>query len=565
MRPLFLLLLSCAACTGLPGSAQAAEAQNTAPTPGFAGDFLIAYSAERQSDWQTSLSALQALAARDPHNQEILHRLTLLALNAGDFDTAAAQARPLLTLDTNLHLAQLVSLTEAVRQDNPAEARHLLGQMSRDGMGHYLIPFLSAWLADSPAAAEQALLPVKSMPSLQSFYHLHLALLDTTHGKLRQADAAFLKAAAAMPNFHVMQLAIGHFLKRGEPQRVASLLSAANLGNTISPDLLRELSRSTEMTAPYSRRMGLAEVLYNFATLLQAEGANDVALPYLNLALALRPDFPEARLHAGDLLARTARYSEARTSYQRVAANMPMRDQARLRLAILDAIDGHMAEAAAALSTLASSSPDWAEVWQQLGDAQLAAGHLDEAVTAYTQIITLTSLSAEDRGRALLARSRTHTLRNADDKAEADLEAAVALMPQNASLLNHLGYLWAVGGTRLDEAAGLITRALALDPQNGSILDSLGWLRLQQGQSAEAVRLLENASESLPYDPVVNNHLGDAYWAVGREREARFQWNRALTYRDAPGLETLSIDELRAKIERGPAVQISAERHELQN
>jgi Flp pilus assembly protein TadD len=28
---------------------------------------------------------------------------------------------------------------------------------------------------------------------------------------------------------------------------------------------------------------------------------------------------------------------------------------------------------------------------------------------------------------------------------------------------------------------------------------------------------------------VINEHLGDAYWRVGREREARFQWRRALS------------------------------------
>jgi cytochrome c-type biogenesis protein CcmH/NrfG len=30
-------------------------------------------------------------------------------------------------------------------------------------------------------------------------------------------------------------------------------------------------------------------------------------------------------------------------------------------------------------------------------------------------------------------------------------------------------------------------------------------------------------------DPDVNNHLGDAYWRVGRRTEAQFQWNRVLT------------------------------------
>jgi hypothetical protein len=28
-------------------------------------------------------------------------------------------------------------------------------------------------------------------------------------------------------------------------------------------------------------------------------------------------------------------------------------------------------------------------------------------------------------------------------------------------------------------------------------------------------------------DPVINDHLGDAYWKVGRRLEAKFQWTHA--------------------------------------
>ena len=39
----------------------------------------------------------------------------------------------------------------------------------------------------------------------------------------------------------------------------------------------------------------------------------------------------------------------------------------------------------------------------------------------------------------------------------------------------------------------------------------------------------------MAFDPgsgVINDHLGDAYWRVGRKREARFQWSRALSVKD---------------------------------
>ncbi len=33
---------------------------------------------------------------------------------------------------------------------------------------------------------------------------------------------------------------------------------------------------------------------------------------------------------------------------------------------------------------------------------------------------------------------------------------------------------------------------------------------------------------------MINDHLGDAYWRAGRTREARFQWQRALTFKPEP-------------------------------
>ncbi len=64
------------------------------------------------------------------------------------------------------------------------------------------------------------------------------------------------------------------------------------------------------------------------------------------------------------------------------------------------------------------------------------------------------------------------------------------------------------------------------------------------------MRYLERAVELRPDDPVLNDHLGDALWKVGREREARFQWDQSLTLKPEPedALKT------RRKLEEGLVV-----------
>jgi len=54
------------------------------------------------------------------------------------------------------------------------------------------------------------------------------------------------------------------------------------------------------------------------------------------------------------------------------------------------------------------------------------------------------------------------------------------------------------------------------------------------GRYEEAVVELERAIELKPEDPVINDHLGDAYWRAGRQLEARFQWNHARDLKPEP-------------------------------
>ena len=44
-----------------------------------------------------------------------------------------------------------------------------------------------------------------------------------------------------------------------------------------------------------------------------------------------------------------------------------------------------------------------------------------------------------------------------------------------------------------------------------------------------AVEHLERAVELRPDDPVINDHLGDIYWQIGRKLEAKYQWQQSLT------------------------------------
>ena len=121
---------------------------------------------------------------------------------------------------------------------------------------------------------------------------------------------------------------------------------------------------------------------------------------------------------------------------------------------------------------------------------------------------------------------------------------ALRLVPENAMVLNYLGYSWLSRSIKLDQARKLIEKAAAKDPENGSIIDSLGWVQYKTQDIAAAVETLERAVRLSPGNSVISDHLGDAYWKSGRLREARFEWRHAL----ATAEDDENIERIKAKM-----------------
>lgn len=117
---------------------------------------------------------------------------------------------------------------------------------------------------------------------------------------------------------------------------------------------------------------------------------------------------------------------------------------------------------------------------------------------------------------------------------ERDLRAILDQDSNNAAALNALGYSLANHSTRYEEAQSLIERALALQPNDASIIDSLGWVLYRRGQHAEALAQLRRAAALLT-DPEVAAHLGEVLWSTGDSEQARAVWREALQqYPDDP-------------------------------
>jgi Flp pilus assembly protein TadD len=188
--------------------------------------------------------------------------------------------------------------------------------------------------------------------------------------------------------------------------------------------------------------------------------------------------------------------------------------------------DGQSDAALAELQRAAEARPAEASIAYLLAGQLVQMKRFDEALTALNGPLLNT---AEQGFEVHFLRGAAYEALNRKPEAEAELWAALQKQPNNPTVLNYLGYLWVDTGTRVEQGAEMIARAFAADPSDGNIQDSLGWAQYRRGQFDVAVETLEQAVAKEPANAEINDHLGDAYWAVGRQREAGFQWNRVLT------------------------------------
>jgi predicted negative regulator of RcsB-dependent stress response len=75
----------------------------------------------------------------------------------------------------------------------------------------------------------------------------------------------------------------------------------------------------------------------------------------------------------------------------------------------------------------------------------------------------------------------------------------------------------------------------------------MAWYYFKTEAYPEALSLFEYAINMMPYDPIINEHYGDALWMMGKSAEARFHWGKALELEP----EEDTIEDIKIKILKG--------------
>jgi tetratricopeptide (TPR) repeat protein len=220
-------------------------------------------------------------------------------------------------------------------------------------------------------------------------------------------------------------------------------------------------------------------------------------------------------------------WSQATVTAEEAVQKYPNDRSLKLMLAGQLADTGKPDEALQQARSLLKGTPEDREVYLNLGNMYMRLKRWKEADENLNKALAL-STKQEDKDYVNFVIASAYERQKKYDEAENMFKQLLGNDPNNAMVLNYLGYMLADRGVRVDEAIGYLKKAVRLDPQNGAYLDSIGWAYFKKGDMVLAEENLRHATERMGSDPTVQDHLAEVYAKTGQLKLAAAAWERAL-------------------------------------
>lgn len=545
-----LLVSGCATRSLFPDEND--SAQLIRPSAPAEYDFLVGQDFERQGDLEAALAAYRRAIAKDPNSAFLHLKLSQLAVRlTGKLDLALEHALIAQRLDpadaqTRVYLASLYrlhgNLGEAekyLRHEDQTpisvDAGLLLGQLYLEAKRPHDALAAGQWvIAQSPeqvpgyfaisAAYTQLAEPQKAEQALRD-------ALRATNGDM--AVYQQLLQLRREQGGVAAQLEVYREILATDPQHYGTLRDLASAYLTLDRNAeARDTLREIEKFYPddYRSLVTLAVVEYELGEFAAAAG-------HFERVLAAEPLQYDFVYFLGLCRMELAQLDAAVPLFESVPPNHDRFADARIQLAAIfekqNDLERALENLLAARDQRPSRSLDYytATLMARLGD-------YDDALLLLEPLLKETP----DDTELLYQLGLVHGEAKQSAQAEAYMQRVIAQDSEHWGALNYLGYSWAERGENLDQAETFLRHAVELRPKDGFILDSLGWLYYMQGQSlvaqgkpVEAEALLRRAVETLKRanelsggDPVIFEHLGDAYRALGDTKRALEMYRKAL-------------------------------------
>ncbi len=537
------------------------ELSSTSNQPHSYGAYIAGRVAHLRSDFNNAADYYIQALNKDPNNIELLNSIYLILTSQGRVSEAAVYAQKAIELGDKNNFAYIIIAANQIKNAQYDLAQKSVQKTNGVIYKNFISPLVLAWTyagENHKEKAIEALDIIKKEPSLKAMYHFQAGMIYDYFGDDKNALKNYeviVNEEKLEMSFRGLQLISNFYVRNNQKTKAVGLVKKYSDDRALA-DMMKRLLNSvafqTSNTAEKlisSPQIGVAEAFFSIAaTLRQGESGIDLAHMFISLAVFENPDYDLARLLLADILESREMFVEANAQYDAIDKNKESYYTAQLRKAnnLVQMNDYEGAELLMKSLALESNNP---QLFLDLGDVLRLNGNPKEAIVYYTKAIEATSNKNQGKWVLYYARGISYEQNNQWDLAEQDFQTALVLSQRHYAVLNYLGYSWITRGVNTEQAFSMLVDAYNQAPQDGNIADSLGWAFYRLGKYDYAVFYLEKATEAEASNPIISDHLGDAYWMNGRKNEARFQWNHALIMKDEEN--KLNPDAIKAKIQTG--------------
>lgn len=498
------------------------------------------------SDQPEVATALYSESLKEqPDNGLFARKAYVKAMETGDFELALRAVR-LLELQGRIDGEMpLILFTDGfARRDWRASETALLELESLKNFA-FLIPYLKAWIATAKGSDPlEYLNDAKSDATAKFYLDEQLALLQlaqNNHVTAASIDEIVSRDDPRMGPIRI--LAARHYLAENDILRASAVLASNRTGPEARLSKAIEANDHKKFGRKIDARRGIAFLFQRLSSDLGAQGATFLSLVTAQMGARVSPENDYGHLILGQAYQNIENSKLANRKFAEISENSPYFLVA-LNSEILNLIEQKQFDAAnKRLDERIAREGATPELRFLKGQVFQVSGQYKQAADAFSEAILLAeNLKYSDH---ILA-SYWLSLGGAQEQAGIwpqglkSLERANELRPDTASILNYLGYAQLERRENTVEAVVAIQKAHKLRSSSPAITDSLGWAYFLTGEHLRAVEYLEQALAGQPQDPTINEHLGDAYWTVGRKFEARYAWQSAKLFAEDSEIERLS-------------------------
>jgi len=481
------------------------------------------------NDFTKAEATLKKALALEPENEEALVTLAELYSDLGDAKGAAELLEKLSSRNNNPRLLARLGQSYEQSREHVKAADAFRKALERDPKNADYMKSLGSNLlfADQHDEAIKVLESAAQADPQDPNTFLRLGQAYRQKRDYDKALESLKKAQGLAPDS--MEVAYNLALLnevQGRPEEAARLLKKL-LEDTAKPAGAEYTTREKSNRAIFVERLGF---------LCRGQEKYVEAEQHFRQLVDLDPD-NGGRAYANiiDTLRQARDYKRAREEADAAVKKYPQDTLLKMTRASLLADLGSVDEAVATLRSLAATAPEKSEnpgeskreVWTSLAQVYERARRYPESLDAAAEVEKL-AITKEQKEFAYFLRGSIFERQKKIDQAEVWFRKALELNPDSAMTLNYLGYMWADKNLHLDEAVKMIARALEIDPQNGAYMDSLGWAYFRQNKMDLAEQYLVKASQRVPRDATIKDHLADVYFKTGRIREALREWQSSL-------------------------------------